>query len=73
MIGKTNYLSRQGTCFVRIDESVIDAEAFPTIDTATFRLELEPKTEWWIHATVGDVEGWILVDKSTVREVDRRG
>jgi hypothetical protein len=63
----------ESTCFVRIDGSVIDAEACPAIDTATFHLEVEPKIEWWIHATVGDVQGWILVDSSAVKEVDRRG
>ena len=34
----------EGTCFVRIDGSVVDAEACPTIDTSSFQMELEPKT-----------------------------
>jgi hypothetical protein len=35
----------EGTCFVRIDGTVIDAEGCPTIDKSSFRLEREPTTE----------------------------
>jgi hypothetical protein len=62
----------EGTCFVRIDGTVIDAEACPTIDKSSFRLEREPTAEWWIHATVGGSQGWIMVGDSTVKQIDRQ-
>ena len=61
----------EGTCFVRIDGTVIDAEACPIINKTSFRLEREPKTQLWIHVAIADSEGWILVGKSTVKDVGR--
>jgi hypothetical protein len=63
----------EGTCFVRIAGSVIDAESCPTNDKSKYRVETEPKTEWWIHIVLSDgSKGWVLVAESTVKLVNRQ-
>jgi len=63
----------EGTCFLRIAGNVIDAESCPTNDTSKFRVETEPKTEWWIHIVLSDgSKGWVLVTESTVKLVNRQ-
>jgi hypothetical protein len=63
----------EGTCFLRIAGNVIDAESCPTNDKSKFRMETEPKTEWWIHIVLSDgSKGWVLVTESTVKLVNRQ-
>ena len=59
----------EGTCFVRIDGNVINASPCPTIDTSGFRLEAQPRLQLWIHVAVGNSSRWVLVSKSTVKDV----
>jgi len=77
MVGDTiEYLQyrAEGTCFVRIAGSVIDADPCPTQNEAQFRLDAKPATEWWIHIVVnGKPRGWVLVTDATARVVDREG
>ena len=64
----------EGTCFVRIGSSVIDAAPCPNQQPDQFRTRLEPITEWWIHVVVSQNSvGWVLVSEATVKEVDREG
>ena len=62
----------EGTCFVRIAGNVIDADPCPSNDKAMFRVEMEPRTEWWIHVLISrDSAGWILVTDTRVKVVNR--
>ncbi len=62
----------EGTCFVRIAGNVIDADPCPANDKSKFRVETEPKTEWWIHVVISsDLAGWLLVTGSSVKVVNR--
>jgi hypothetical protein len=62
----------EGTCFIRIAGSVIDADPCPTFKEAQFRLESKPAMEWWIHIIVnGKALGWLLVTDATAKVVDR--
>jgi hypothetical protein len=62
----------EGTCFVRIEGEVVDAEACPAEDAHAFALESKPALEWWIEVVVdGKPRGWLLVDSSTVKQVRR--
>lgn len=64
----------EGTCFVRIAGSVIDADPCPTEKKAEFTLVAEPVTEWWIQITVGGQSvGWLLIGGSTAKVIDRKG
>ena len=64
----------EGTCFVRIADSVIDADPCPTQKEGEFRLEVRPTVEWWIHIIVdGKPRGWLLVTDAAARVVDRKG
>jgi len=63
----------EGTCFVRVGAAAIEADPCPNQDQRRFRLEAEPKTEWWIHVVQGDVCGWLLVADGTVRVIRRGG
>ena len=64
----------EGTCFVRIAGSVIDADPCPTQKEGEFRLEAQPSVEWWIHIIVdGKVRGWLLVTEAAAKVVDRKG
>ena len=38
----------EGTCFIRIERRVIDADC-PAYMKSMFKVEIEPKTELWIH------------------------
>ena len=77
MAGETiEYLQyrAEGTCFVRIADSVIDADPCPTQKEGEFRLEAKPTMEWWIHIIAdGKPGGWVLVTDATARVVDREG
>jgi hypothetical protein len=64
----------EGTCFVRVGGSVIDAALCPTEKPAEFRLEAKPVTEWWIHVLVdGKARGWLIVTDATAKMVARQG
>jgi hypothetical protein len=64
----------EGTCFVRIGGSVVDAALCPTEKPTEFRLEAKPVTEWWIHVLVdGKARGWLIVSDATVKVVARQG
>jgi len=63
----------EGTCFVRLGANVIDADPCPAGEAA-FKVESEPRTEWWIHVLLStDTTGWVLVNHTTVKEIDREG
>jgi hypothetical protein len=62
----------EGTCFVRVAGNVIEADSCPSKDRAMFRVETEPKTEWWIHVLISkNSGGWVLVTDSSVKVVNR--
>jgi len=64
----------EGTCFVRIAGSVIDADPCPTQKKAEFSVVAEPVTEWWIQITVGGQSvGWLLITGSTAKVIHRKG
>ena len=63
----------EGTCFIRVAGKTIDAALCPT-HSKDFRLDVEPRLEWWIHITVdGKPAGWLLVTDTTARVIDRKG
>ncbi len=56
----------EGTCFVRIDDALIEASPCPSFLEA-FRVLSPPVTEWWIRAAPdGGAPGWVLVTDRTV-------
>jgi hypothetical protein len=61
----------EGTCFIRMAGRVIDAEDCPANDKSLFNIEAEPTVEWWIHVVLPGNSGWLLVDDSSVKQVDR--
>jgi hypothetical protein len=56
----------EGTCFVRIGGVVVNADLCPAVRQDTFLVATEPVTEWWIHATIGEKTGWLLVDQTVL-------
>lgn len=63
----------EGTCFVRIAGVVIDAEACPWEDREAFRRVSEPILEWWVRLVRnGRPVGWLLLNDSTAKVVDRK-
>jgi hypothetical protein len=62
----------EGTCFVRIDGVVIDAETCPRHNRDAFRLVAEPVIEWWVRLVSDDTPiGWLLLTDKTAKVVDR--
>jgi hypothetical protein len=62
----------EGTCFVRVDDQVVDADPCPTRDDLTFRLATRPETEWWIRVVVDRLPvGWVMVDGKAVKQSGR--
>ena len=62
----------EGTCFVQIADQVIDADPCPVQDERSFRLNTQPKTEWWIRVVVDRLPvGWAMVDGSAIQESGR--
>lgn len=61
----------EGSCFVRIDGSVVEADPCPTHDSASFALSGEPELRWWIFVTGDSASGWLLVSDSTAKVVRR--
>lgn len=61
----------EGSCFVRVGGSVLDADVCPIHDDAAFRSSGEPVTRWWIRvAEPGRPPGWTRVG-AAAREVGR--
>jgi len=62
----------EGTCFIRVDGKVIDANPCPAFTTDHVRVEREPITRWWIRVRgQGGASGWILVSDSTAQSTRR--
>lgn len=62
----------EGTCFVRLDRRIVDANPCPAFVPDSARVERAPVTRWWIRARgVGGAFGWLLVSDSTARSVRR--
>ncbi len=62
----------EGTCFVRIDGTVVDAEQCPALFGDSFELTSEPLLDWWIRVVLDhSPAGWLLVDNAVVTEVGR--
>jgi hypothetical protein len=59
----------EGSCFVRIDDKIVDASPCP--DVGSFKVVLEPKTEGWIHVVSGDSTGWLLISEASAKLVAR--
>ncbi|MEO6446565.1 MAG: hypothetical protein ABIP66_15540 [Gemmatimonadaceae bacterium] len=63
----------EGTCFVRLQGMVIDANPCPTARQREFRLTREPELEWWIRVIRDSGKsGWLLMSDSTARVIGRR-
>jgi hypothetical protein len=63
----------EGTCFIRVAGRVIDADLCPTQQPNSFRVDVKPETEWWIHIVDGQTKGWLLVTDAAARVVQREG
>lgn len=61
----------EGSCFVRIDGSVIEADPCPSHDAASFAVSGEPALRWWIFVAGDSASGWLLVSDSTAKVVRR--
>ena len=62
----------EGTCFVRIEQRVIDAHPCPGFGPESVVVERQPLTRWWIRVQgVSGAAGWILVSDSTAQSVRR--
>ncbi len=62
----------EGTCFVRVEGSVVEADPCPTVSTDDVRQAREPVTEWWVHVDASDGRaGWVRVGDG-LREAGRR-
>jgi len=70
---KVTYLQyrAEGSCFVRIDDNIIDASPCPIADTGKFKVVLDPRTEGWIHVVGGDSTGWLLISEANAKLVGR--
>jgi len=62
----------EGTCFLRIGNNVVEAAQCPNEDNSIFKLETEPKTELWIHVSIGKSSGWLLVTDATAKLVPQQ-
>jgi hypothetical protein len=63
----------KGTCFVRVNERVMELDACVLLDRSKFTVQGEPDVMWWIHAAnAGGTPGWVIVSDSTARVVNRR-
>ena len=62
----------EGTCFVRVDRRVIDAQPCPGFGRESVKVVREPLTRWWIltRGSKGAI-GWLQVSDSTARAVRR--
>lgn len=62
----------EGSCFVRLNGRVIDAEDCPAMNPIEFVVEEEPVTRLWARIIEGRRVGWVLVSDSTVRIAARQ-
>jgi hypothetical protein len=60
----------EGTCFVRMNGQVIDADPCPD-NPPLFIVETQPKTEWWIRTAIDTAVGWALVTDSNIKVLTR--
>lgn len=62
----------EGTCFVRVERRVIDAQPCPGFGRESVKVVREPVTRWWVltRGATG-VQGWLLVSDTTARAVRR--
>lgn len=62
----------EGTCFVRLERRVIDAQPCPGFGRESVKVVREPVTRWWIRAQgKGGAFGWLLLTDSTAQSVRR--
>ena len=62
----------EGSCFVRLNGRVVDAQDCPAMNSIEFALEGEPVTRLWARVVDGRRVGWALVSDSTVRIAGRQ-
>ena len=62
----------EGTCFVRVEQRVIDAQPCPGFGRESVKVVREPVTRWWVltRGSAGP-PGWLLISDSTARAVRR--
>jgi hypothetical protein len=70
---RIEYLQRraEGSCFVRIDGAVLEANPCPVLDSADFAVAGEPELRWWIFARGDSAAGWLLLSDTTAKVVRR--
>jgi hypothetical protein len=57
----------EGTCFVRVEGAVFEAEPSPLVQQALFELAHEPTVDWWIRMVVeGEPRSWLRVEETVV-------
>ena len=62
----------EGSCFVRVQGKVIDAQPCPGFGRESVSVIRDPVTRWWILVRgAGGASGWILVSDTTARAVRR--
>jgi hypothetical protein len=62
----------EGTCFVRVQNTVIDAQPCPGFGRESVTVVRDPVTRWWVLVRgVNDRPGWLLVSDSTAKAVRR--
>ena len=62
----------EGTCFVRVENRVIDAHPCPGFGRESVSVVRDPVTRWWVLVRgVKDKPGWLLVSDSTAKSVRR--
>ena len=62
----------EGTCFIRLDRRVIDADPCPAFATDSATVERAPITRWWIRLSgQRGAAGWLLVSDSTALSIRR--
>lgn len=62
----------EGTCFIRLERRVIDAQPCPAFGSESVQVVREPVTRWWIRVRgEGGASGWLLVSDSTAQSVRR--
>ena len=62
----------EGTCFVRIEKRVIDAQPCPGFGKESVEVVRQPVTQWWILVQgQRRTSGWLLVSDSTAKAVGR--
>ena len=62
----------EGTCFVRVQNTVIDAQPCPGFGRESVSIVRDPVTRWWVLVRgVRDKPGWLLITDSTAKAVRR--